>query len=169
MSPPSGSRSSTPQDSSDDDDIFHWALTLKTTAEHLMAVVAQPAPGPQGNNNALESAMTLLQAPEPSSWGVHSQAHGLDYYMGLIYKAIVEASALPGLKAMEKPNPAPAVPKNKSSVDKDEEIDESQVGVGLITVGGWYNNLVGMFTAAALSNGKKGAGLLPNRAEHECR
>ncbi|KAH8988191.1 hypothetical protein EDB92DRAFT_1800771 [Lactarius akahatsu] len=90
-----------------------------------------------------------------------SEACGLDYYMGLIYKAIVKASALPGLKATEKPDPTPAVPKKKSGMDEDEEIHESQVGVGLSAAGGWYDDLMGMFTAAALSNGKKGAGLLP--------
>ncbi|KAH9170528.1 histidine-tRNA ligase [Lactarius sanguifluus] len=70
-----------------------------------------------------------------------SLARGLDYYTGLIYEAIVEASAPPGLKATEKPDPAPAVPKKKSKksggADEDEEIDESQ----------------------ASSDGKKGAGL----------
>ncbi|KAH9026430.1 hypothetical protein EDB85DRAFT_1893412 [Lactarius pseudohatsudake] len=67
-----------------------------------------------------------------------------------------------GLKATEKPDPAPAVPKKKSKksgTDEDKEIDESQVGVGLITTGGRYDNLVGMFTAAASSNSKKGVGL----------
>ncbi|KAH9011850.1 class II aaRS and biotin synthetase [Lactarius pseudohatsudake] len=86
--------------------------------------------------------------------------HG--YYTGLMYEAIVEASVLPVLKATEKPNPAPAVPKKKSkksSADKDKEIDESQVGVGSIAMGGRYNDLMGMFTAAALSDGKKGTGL----------
>ncbi|KAH9010907.1 histidine-tRNA ligase [Lactarius hengduanensis] len=91
-----------------------------------------------------------------------SLARGLDYYTGLIYEAIVEASAPPGLTATEKPDPAPAVPKKKSKksgADEDEEIDESQVGVGSIAAGGRYDDLVGMFTAAASSDGKKGAGL----------
>ncbi|KAH9026116.1 histidyl-tRNA synthetase [Lactarius pseudohatsudake] len=85
-----------------------------------------------------------------------------DYYMDLMYEAIVEASALPVLKATEKPDPTPAVPKKKSKksgADEDEEIDESQVGVGSIATGGWYDDLVGMFMAAASSDGKKGAGL----------
>ncbi|KAH8987365.1 histidine-tRNA ligase [Lactarius hatsudake] len=92
-----------------------------------------------------------------------SLARGLDYYTGLIYEAIVEASAPPGLTATEKPDPAPAVPKKKGKksggADEDEEIDESQVGVGSIAAGGRYDDLVGMFTAAASSDGKKGAGL----------
>ncbi|KAI9455934.1 histidine-tRNA ligase [Lactarius psammicola] len=92
-----------------------------------------------------------------------SLARGLDYYTGLIYEAIVEASAPPGLKATENPDPAPAAPKKKSKksgADEDEEIDESQVGVGSIAAGGRYDDLVGMFTAAAAGgDGKKGAGL----------
>jgi histidyl-tRNA synthetase len=94
-----------------------------------------------------------------------SLARGLDYYTGLIYEAIVEASAPPGLKA-EGLDPAPptsaAPPKKKSKKlgpDEDEEIDESQVGVGSIAAGGRYDDLVGMFTAAASGDGKKTAGL----------
>ena len=94
-----------------------------------------------------------------------SLARGLDYYTGLIYEAIVEASAPPGLKAAEgldPASPAPAAPqkkKNKLGPDEDEEIDESQVGVGSIAAGGRYDDLVAMFTAAASSDGKKGARL----------
>ena len=94
-----------------------------------------------------------------------SLARGLDYYTGLIYEAIVEASAPPGLKA-EGLDPAPATPaappKKKSkklSPDEEEDIDESQVGVGSIAAGGRYDDLVGMFTAAASGDGKKSAGL----------
>lgn len=95
-----------------------------------------------------------------------SLARGLDYYTGLIYEAIVEASAPPGLKAAENLDPAPptpaAAPKKKSKKagpEEDEEIDESQVGVGSIAAGGRYDDLVAMFTAAASSDGKKSAGL----------
>ena len=94
-----------------------------------------------------------------------SLARGLDYYTGLIYEAIVEASAPPGLKAAEgldPASPAPAAPqkkKNKLGPDEDEEIDESQVGVGSIAAGGRYDDLVAMFTEAASSDGKKGARL----------
>lgn len=100
-----------------------------------------------------------------------SLARGLDYYTGLIYEAIVEASAPPGLKAAESLDAAPptsasaaaAAPKKKSKKaagpDEEEEIDESQVGVGSIAAGGRYDGLVGMFTAAASSDGKKGGGL----------
>ncbi|KAI9511890.1 histidine-tRNA ligase [Russula earlei] len=95
-----------------------------------------------------------------------SLARGLDYYTGLIYEAIVEASAPPGLKVAENLDPAPATPAaapkkkgKKSGPDEDEEIDESQVGVGSIAAGGRYDDLVAMFTAAASSDGKKWAGL----------
>lgn len=94
-----------------------------------------------------------------------SLARGLDYYTGLIYEAIVEASAPPSLKAAEgldSAPPAPAAPqkkKTKLGPDEDEEIDESQVGVGSIAAGGRYDDLVAMFTAAASSDGKKAARL----------
>lgn len=106
-----------------------------------------------------------------------SLARGLDYYTGIIYEAIVEASAPPGFKAANAfassstlstgdssaasaPAPAPKKKAKKSSAeDEEEEIDESQVGVGSIAAGGRYDNLVGMFTAAAAGEGKKTAGL----------
>ncbi|TFK39360.1 histidyl-tRNA synthetase [Crucibulum laeve] len=106
-----------------------------------------------------------------------SLARGLDYYTGIIYEAIVEASAPPGFKianafaststsqstpdssAPAAPS-APAPPKDKkkpkkpTGVDEEEEIDESQVGVGSIAAGGRYDGLVSMFLSAA-SDGKK--------------
>ncbi|TCD62870.1 Cytoplasmic and mitochondrial histidine tRNA synthetase [Steccherinum ochraceum] len=105
-----------------------------------------------------------------------SLARGLDYYTGIIYEAIVEASAPPGFKSANAfassstqpavdssaSTPAPA-PKKKSkkpaNADEEEEVDESQVGVGSIAAGGRYDNLVGMFAAAAAGEGKKAAGL----------
>ncbi|KAG6856483.1 hypothetical protein H0H87_003951 [Tephrocybe sp. NHM501043] len=97
-----------------------------------------------------------------------SLARGLDYYTGLIYEAIVEASAPPGFTATSSvppsSNPAPAAPpkkskKKSSSPDEEEEVDESSVGVGSIAAGGRYDNLVGMFTSAAAAEGKKAAEL----------
>ena len=96
-----------------------------------------------------------------------SLARGLDYYTGIIYEAVVEASAPPGFKAGNDTAPAPAptekpkkAKKKSAAADADEEeIDESQVGVGSIAAGGRYDNLVGMFTAAAAGEGKKSAGL----------
>lgn len=100
-----------------------------------------------------------------------SLARGLDYYTGIIYEAIVEASAPPGFKdanalassstdpsVLAAPKPKPAK-KAKGDPDAEEEIDESQVGVGSIAGGGRYDNLVGMFTAAAAGEGKKTAGM----------
>ncbi|KAJ8487601.1 hypothetical protein ONZ51_g4067 [Trametes cubensis] len=62
--------------------------------------------------------------------------------------------------------PEPQQPKKKpakkaavAGADEEEEIDESQVGVGSIAAGGRYDNLVGMFTAAAAGEGKKAPGL----------
>ncbi|KZT42597.1 histidyl-tRNA synthetase [Sistotremastrum suecicum HHB10207 ss-3] len=105
-----------------------------------------------------------------------SLARGLDYYTGLIYEAIVEGSAPPGFgtnpavppsQGTESAVVAPSKPakkassksKAKSGDDEDEEIDESQVGVGSIAAGGRYDNLVGMFVAAASGDSKKVAGL----------
>lgn len=99
-----------------------------------------------------------------------SLARGLDYYTGIIYEAIVEASAPPGFKSAnalassstsETPSTATPAPKKKpAKKDGDEEeIDESQVGVGSIAGGGRYDNLVGAFTSAAAGEGKKSAGI----------
>lgn len=64
-------------------------------------------------------------------------ARGLDYYTGLIYEAVTEASAPPE-------NAAELKKKKKNDDDASE-----YVGVGSIAAGGRYDNLVGMF-----SNGK---------------
>jgi histidyl-tRNA synthetase len=95
-----------------------------------------------------------------------SLARGLDYYTGIIYEAITEASAPPGFKAdATTADAAPAAPKKKakkSAADgEEEEIDESTVGVGSIAAGGRYDNLVGMFTAAAAGDEKKKAQSMP--------
>lgn len=90
-----------------------------------------------------------------------SLARGLDYYTGIIYEAIVEASAPPGFKVNSSIDPpAPTTPKKKAfkkvknqDGDEEEEVDESQVGVGSIAAGGRYDGLVGMFSAAASGSG----------------
>jgi histidyl-tRNA synthetase len=104
-----------------------------------------------------------------------SLARGLDYYTGIIYEAIVEASAPPGFKAANAfassseptssiPEVAPAASLKKRSKKPDaaaveeEEVDESQVGVGSIAAGGRYDGLVGAFLAGA-------AGVDPNSKE----
>ena len=102
-----------------------------------------------------------------------SLARGLDYYTGIIYEAITEASAPPGFNAAnafvstsDTPQPPAAptpAPKKKSKKpegeEEEEEVDESKVGVGSVAAGGRYDNLVGMFTAAAAGSGKKAAQL----------
>ncbi|KAI5956156.1 HTS1 [Candida jiufengensis] len=63
-----------------------------------------------------------------------SLARGLDYYTGLIYEAVTEASA---------------PPKNLKEKPKDLAADDdasAYVGVGSIAAGGRYDNLVGMFS-----------------------
>ncbi|KAG0226455.1 Cytoplasmic and mitochondrial histidine tRNA synthetase, partial [Actinomortierella wolfii] len=67
-----------------------------------------------------------------------SLARGLDYYTGLIYEAVLEASAPPTLANGEK---ARATLKNGT-----DELDESTVGVGSVAAGGRYDGLVGMFS-----------------------
>ncbi|KAF8958318.1 histidyl-tRNA synthetase [Flammula alnicola] len=111
---------------------------------------------------------TLLQAynvADKISFDL-SLARGLDYYTGIIYEAIVEASAPPGFKDANAlaapadpttPAPAPAERGKKErkpttvadNDDGEKEIDESQVGVGSIAAGGRYDGLVGAFLAGA--------------------
>ncbi|KAG8730007.1 Cytoplasmic and mitochondrial histidine tRNA synthetase [Ceratobasidium sp. 414] len=101
-----------------------------------------------------------------------SLARGLDYYTGLIYEAVVEGSAPPSAfnasaiptPASSAPAPQPASkpkpskkPKPASTDAGDEEVDESQVGLGSIAAGGRCDELVGMFSAAAAGAGGKGA------------
>jgi histidyl-tRNA synthetase len=107
-----------------------------------------------------------------------SLARGLDYYTGVIYEAVVEASAPPQPHATSGTVPVsssspPAHPslsskpskkrdkeREKKEAAKDEEgepeVDESQVGVGSIAAGGRYDELVGMFASAAASDAKGG-------------
>lgn len=84
-----------------------------------------------------------------------SLARGLDYYTGIIYEAITEASAPPSIA----PNP-PVPPMNSiasSSKSKkstptqstEDGPDESTIGVGSIAAGGRYDNLVNMFAEAS--------------------
>lgn len=96
-----------------------------------------------------------------------SLARGLDYYTGVIYEAVVEGSAPPLAATAAAPAPAitegaPSAPapskksKKEKAAAKDEEgepeVDESQIGVGSIAAGGRYDELVGMFAAAAASS-----------------
>lgn len=86
-----------------------------------------------------------------------SLARGLDYYTGIIYEAITEASAPPSV-APNPPVPSSAPTPSTSSKPRkaksapngaEDGTDESAVGVGSIAGGGRYDNLVGMFSEAA--------------------
>lgn len=98
-----------------------------------------------------------------------SLARGLDYYTGVIYEAVCEASAPPGFSPNPpvagsgdpSSNPPPPKPAKKAAPKpgEEEEIDESQVGVGSIAAGGRYDELVGMFAGAASGAGKKEKGI----------
>ncbi|KAI9599464.1 histidyl-tRNA synthetase [Syncephalis fuscata] len=70
-----------------------------------------------------------------------SLARGLDYYTGIIYEAVL-------VQAEEQKK----IAKPTSSGNKDET-NEENVGIGSIAAGGRYDELVGMFAAAA--GGKK--------------
>ncbi|GMM37664.1 histidine--tRNA ligase [Saccharomycopsis crataegensis] len=72
-----------------------------------------------------------------------SLARGLDYYTGLIYEAVTDASKAPE-NAQEL--------KKKASKKGDVEDASEYVGVGSIAAGGRYDNLVNMFASAT---GKK--------------
>lgn len=91
-----------------------------------------------------------------------SLARGLDYYTGIIYEAIHDASSPPSVA----PNPAVPAPSTTTSTTasgsasegskkpaagaKNEDgVDESAIGVGSIAGGGRYDGLVGMFAEAA--------------------
>lgn len=103
-----------------------------------------------------------------------SLARGLDYYTGIIYEAITEASAPPSMSAN------PPVPPTSSTTDSisissagaasssrpkkpkaavngapEDGPDENSVGVGSIAGGGRYDNLVGMFSSAAGGKGEQ--------------
>lgn len=84
-----------------------------------------------------------------------SLARGLDYYTGIIYEAIVEASAPPASSTATSSTKKPKALK-KEGQDEDEDIDESQVGVGSIAAGGRYDELVALFSSSAAAGGKKG-------------
>ncbi|TFL03302.1 hypothetical protein BDV98DRAFT_581307 [Pterulicium gracile] len=100
-----------------------------------------------------------------------SLARGLDYYTGIIYEAVVAASAPPNFAAAnalaststfttavpstgDTSKPAKSKKKAAAAAEEDEnETDANTVGVGSIAAGGRYDNLVGDFASAA--SGKK--------------
>ena len=77
-----------------------------------------------------------------------SLARGLDYYTGLIYEAVTEASAAPENAA-----------ELKKKAGKHGDDASEYVGVGSIAAGGRYDNLVNMFAQAS---GKKKAAQIPS-------
>lgn len=75
-----------------------------------------------------------------------SLARGLDYYTGIIYEVVTEASAPPAAKGHKsKKNSKPIDP---SDPDADRSNDDS-IGIGSIAAGGRYDELVGMFANSA--------------------
>lgn len=78
-----------------------------------------------------------------------SLARGLDYYTGIIYEAVTEASAPPTEEQKAALKEKDGKKKKKS---KDDDDNSDNVGVGSILAGGRYDNLVGMFA----NNSRKG-------------
>ncbi|KAI5793139.1 hypothetical protein EDC01DRAFT_615755 [Geopyxis carbonaria] len=77
-----------------------------------------------------------------------SLARGLDYYTGIIYEVVTEASAPPATKG-GKPSRKPKAPAaDPADPDADRSNDDS-IGVGSIAAGGRYDELVGMFANSA--------------------
>lgn len=77
-----------------------------------------------------------------------SLARGLDYYTGLIYEAVTEASKPPENAEELKQKAKAKAGKNSADAEDASEF----VGVGSIAAGGRYDNLVNMFASAT---GKK--------------
>ncbi|RPB20261.1 histidyl-tRNA synthetase [Terfezia boudieri ATCC MYA-4762] len=75
-----------------------------------------------------------------------SLARGLDYYTGIIYEVVTEASAAPASKAKGAKKPKPVV--ESSDPDADRSNDDT-IGVGSIAAGGRYDELVGMFSQSS--------------------
>lgn len=82
-----------------------------------------------------------------------SLARGLDYYTGVIYEVVTEASAPPARSADDskkkgKKEKQRAPGDDADDPDADRSNDDS-IGVGSIAAGGRYDELVGMFSANA--------------------
>ncbi|KAH6910988.1 histidine-tRNA ligase [Coprinopsis sp. MPI-PUGE-AT-0042] len=94
-----------------------------------------------------------------------SLARGLDYYTGIIYEAVVAASAPPGFSSANAFATLAfrCTAKKKAADGEEAEVDESQVGVGSIAAGGRYDNLVSSFMAGAagVQPGSKEAKKIP--------
>ncbi|KAF8456299.1 hypothetical protein BGX38DRAFT_1163848 [Terfezia claveryi] len=68
----------------------------------------------------------------------------LDYYTGIIYEVVTEASAAPASKGKGAKKPKP----ESSDPDADRSNDDT-IGVGSIAAGGRYDELVGMFSQSS--------------------
>ncbi|PSK60505.1 histidine-tRNA ligase [Elsinoe australis] len=85
-----------------------------------------------------------------------SLARGLDYYTGVIYEVITEASAPQAAQQLSSSasatNSKPAkTPKASKQVNGDDDrSNDPSVGVGSIAAGGRYDELVGMFSGRAV-------------------
>ncbi|KAF2224958.1 histidyl-tRNA synthetase mitochondrial precursor [Elsinoe ampelina] len=81
-----------------------------------------------------------------------SLARGLDYYTGVIYEVITEASAPPAAQQITSPSSAtsqrpPKTLKASKQVNGDDDrSNDPSIGVGSIAAGGRYDELVGMFS-----------------------
>ncbi|GLB41153.1 putative histidyl-tRNA synthetase [Lyophyllum shimeji] len=138
-------------------------LLDKLNADPVLTANARAQEG-LGEMEILFSLLDAYKVMDKISFDL-SLARGLDYYTGIIYEAIVEASAPPGFGTADAlapsggaaaPAPAPKKAKKpKAAEGEEEEVDESQVGVGSLAAGGRYDGLVGMFNAAAAAEGKK--------------
>ena len=77
-----------------------------------------------------------------------SLARGLDYYTGIIYEVITEAS-LPPAKTGTKPRrTGPKPPKTDPNDPDADRSNDDTIGVGSIAAGGRYDELVGMFAGS---------------------
>lgn len=76
-----------------------------------------------------------------------SLARGLDYYTGIIYEVVTEASAPPAKG--HKPKPKPKAPANAPEDPDADRSNDDSIGVGSIAAGGRYDELVGMFASSA--------------------
>ncbi len=139
-------------------------VKLKGSLKELIAKLRDDAT--LGNNESavegIEDMTTLLTYTD--ALGISSffsfdlsLARGLDYYTGVIYEAVTEASAPPPNAAeLKEQAKSGRKDKKKSKKSKGEEEDDASeyVGVGSIAAGGRYDKLVGMF-----AGGKKNSSI----------
>lgn len=126
-------------------------VKLNGTLKEIHTILSQDSAitGNELAKQGLDEIATLMEYAD--AFGISkfisfdlSLARGLDYYTGLIYEAVTEASAPPE-------NATELKKKSKSTDDASE-----YVGVGSIAAGGRYDNLVNMFAEAS---GKKSSSI----------